>query len=90
MKIFKYRVQEKGKFSHSMPFGAKILSFQKVKSWSAEFLEMWALVDTEQDQQERNFVSVFTGEEFESEGLNYIGTAKCEGLVTHLFEIKPI
>lgn len=86
MKIFKYLIIPSDiKQKIMMPEGAKILTFQMQN----QELYIWALVNPNNEMEERKFYVFGTGHEIEMENISiYIGTAQMMGgsLVWHLFE----
>jgi hypothetical protein len=66
-----------------MPADATILA---VQSQNGE-PHIWALVNPENKMDARMFTIVRTGQLFEDEGTDYIGTFQDEQFVWHLFEI---
>lgn len=70
-----------------MPVGAKPLS---VHAQGSDIC-MWALVDTEAELEDRQFVIVGTGHEVHDHAGEFVGTALlADGrLVLHVFESKP-
>ncbi len=87
-KILKYKLHIIGNMSISMPKNAWILTVQVQKG----LLQIWAMVDTNETQEEnREFSVVTTGEQFNTynQDYNYIGTFQTENgnFVGHLFEI---
>jgi hypothetical protein len=83
-KIYKYFIPEDGKVT--MPVGAKVLS---VGFQNGIDEVLWASVDTEEKESESRFFKVIpTGDEFDDEGLTYIGSANNDeyGYVFHLYE----
>lgn len=69
-----------------LPIGAKLLSVHAQGS----DLCLWALVDTEADLENREFVIVGTGHEVPEHAGEFVGTALLVGgqLVLHVFEAK--
>jgi hypothetical protein len=65
-----------------MPKGAKILTAQIQDDTTV----MWALVDTSQPMEPRNFEVMYTGQGFDDTGLEYIQTVQDGPLVLHIFE----
>lgn len=87
-KILKYKIHIIEKVRISMIKNARILSVQVQKG----SLQIWALVDVnETDEETREFSVVTTGEQFNpfNEDYVYIGTFQTENgnFVGHLFEI---
>ena len=86
-RICKYQVQVKDSFSIEMPRNAHILDVQLQQ----EVPYIWAMVDTDEEVETRNFKVIGTGNpipEF-SKGYGYIGTFQLSGgsLVFHLLEV---
>lgn len=85
--IFKYNIEAKEYFNLQLPLQSQIL---KVDSQSGN-IGIWALVDTENNTEERSFYIGTTGNPIDvSLDLEYIETFQGEGdfFVGHLFEIK--
>jgi len=80
---------ETGMFSAEMPKFAEVLSLQVQKN----DLCMWVLVDPDMPKEQRHFLIVGTGHEYDSaRGLvsdNFVGTFQMYGgdLVFHVFEV---
>jgi hypothetical protein len=68
-----------------MPIGARIVSVQPQRD---QFC-FWAIVDPNEDREERRFIWIATGQMFAAEGMQYHGTVQtANGMrVFHLFEI---
>lgn len=67
-----------------LPAKAEPLSFQE----QGGSLVLWALVDPAAPTERRTFRLAWTGEEWEApRWTDFIGTAQCNGLVWHLFEV---
>lgn len=82
--IWKYEVYP-DLFNVEMPIGAKILSCQVQN----RTIQMWALVDTGNKLETRQFVVFGTGQEINDYNLQFIATFQPDPyLVFHLFEIK--
>ncbi len=81
--IYKYNA---GDYSITMPKDAQILDVQM----QYDIPQLWALVDTSNEMETREFLIMGTGMEFDDEGSIYIGTFQQFGgdLVWHLFEYK--
>lgn len=67
--IFKYQMPVLESFSMTLPEGAEIL---RVEDQGGMFW-MWALVDTDQSAEDRQFVAVKTGAPAPSGELKYVG-----------------
>ncbi|WP_020403778.1 DUF7352 domain-containing protein [Gracilimonas tropica] len=78
--IYKYKVQP----SVMIREGAEIL---KIAYQNGE-LYLWAMVDSEADEEERNFCIVGTGNKLSSKAKNgtYLETVFQQGYVWHIFE----
>lgn len=85
--IYKFRIPKiTDDFGIEMPFGAKILTVQT----QHELPCIWAIVDTENGNEMRNFKLYGTGHPIETSLFHtYIGTFQLRGgdLVFHLFEV---
>lgn len=68
-----------------MPIGARIISVQPQR----EQFCFWAIVDPNQDRENRRFIWLATGQAFAAEGMTYHGTVQtANGMrVFHLFEV---
>lgn len=82
--IFKYHVPIEDEFTIKMPAHAQILCVQT----QGDQGKIWALVNPEFAQEERNFRLLGTGHPFDDEKLQYVGSFQQRGgaLVWHLFE----
>ncbi len=69
----------------AMPIGARILSVQTQR----EEICIWALVDPDEDREERRFLVVATGQTFDPTGMDYLGTVQINGgiRIFHVWEI---
>lgn len=78
--IYKYRID----FDKTLelPEGSEVLSFQ----YQDEKPTIWVLVDTTKPLVKRHFSIYGTGWEVAEEGLKFIGTAKEDVFIWHLFE----
>lgn len=101
--VYKYKVKSPGLFHIKMPENAEILKVdaQKIGRYDTAYEGgykkegfVWALVDTDNPLEKRQFMSVFTGEEISEERwekVDHIGTYIVERsgmvLVCHLFEL---
>ena len=89
-KIYKYSVGiTHGSYVISMPKGAKILTAHQQTLDPSDRLAIWAEVNPEAPEVEREIVVVWTGKEFEDqEDLKYITTVHAiEGtIVCHIYE----
>ncbi len=90
--IYKYPIHPTSNPSIVMPKDAKILTFQS--QYDKPFI--WALVDTDKQTEQRNFILLATGEPIDNalqpyaiSKMSYIGTALFgnDNLVFHLFEL---
>ena len=97
MKIFKYSFGAFGNnfkndwFKVTLPKNFKPLSFQlQLAPFHPDdgSLEMWALIDEDEEEKEFDFICVGTGIEFDSKEAVYIGTAQDRPYVWHLFYKK--
>lgn len=84
--IWKFQLGREIIVSKRMPKGAKILSVQ------GQFREgaIWALVEVNAEPEDRIFVSLLTGEEFELTDKHiYLGTYQIDSgnHIVHVFEI---
>ena len=86
--IFKYPLEADDYQTVIMPRGAQILTVQAQR----EIPCIWAMVDTDNEPEERYFRMAGTGHLFTSKDklLRYIGTfqVRAGGLVFHVFEIE--
>lgn len=83
MKIWKYELEWPVQ-SLLVPVGATFLSV----AVQGPNVCVWAIVDQVIDEREHRMVRVVaTGQEFDPEGTNYIGTVQIEPLVYHVFEV---
>ena len=84
--IYKYNISEKPEFE--LPFGSQFLSIQMQRGEA----QAWFLIPIGPvEMVKRSFFLIPTGEEFDSSGLNYLGTIQpSPSFVFHLFEkINP-
>jgi hypothetical protein len=65
-----------------MPMDAQILTVQKQDGEPT----IWAMVNTENELETRNFTIVGTGNSFDDKDMKYIGTFQDSPFVWHLFE----
>lgn len=70
--IFKYQMPVLERFTMKLPKGAEII---RVEDQGGMFW-MWAVVNTNYENEEREFVSVKTGAPVPNENLQYIGFCK--------------
>lgn len=87
--IWKFENPIEDKFSLKMPYAAEILSAQIDQRTGNPCI--WAIVETDNEQEERTFVLYGTGNPIENYylvPLNYIGTYQYNGgnFVGHVFE----
>ena len=81
--IWKYQIEEKDKFTISMPIGAEIIRVQT--KIGIPFI--WALVDTEKEFEDREFEIYGTGYLIKDSNNKYIGSFYLrEDFIFHLFE----
>lgn len=81
--IYKYPLQFEPRQQVRMPADAGLLSVEMQRG----DICIWAMVDLERDLEPRTFILAATGEEFDADGLFYVGTVQpSERLVFHLFE----
>lgn len=82
--IWKYRVSlSHSQFSIEMPKGARLLSVQV----QGGHPQLWALVDSEVEQESRQFLMAGTGHQGPGSGWDHVGTFQLfkGGFVGHLF-----
>lgn len=85
--IWKYIVELAGRVQpFDIPIGAKVVAFQMQNGAMC----MWAIVNRDLKLERRYFFIMGTGNEFESDGTNYIGTAQEGQFVWHLFELTDL
>lgn len=87
--VWKFPLGKDWNVTLKMPKRAEIVAVQ------SQFEEgmLWAIVNEENDSEDRRFVSVGTSEPFENEGKKYVGTYQVSGgnYVIHVFEIiEPV
>lgn len=72
-------------FTAMLPDGAEFLHVEQQK----EYVQMWWMLDPKASKFARQFRIVATGEEFDAEGLEFLGTFFVDGgsLVFHLFQM---
>ena len=83
--IYKYTLSELHQYQIVlMPKGAEILCAKE----QGNNIFIWAIVDTSNENEARNFRIYGTGNEVSNEHIRYIGTAKINGgnLIFHIFE----
>lgn len=85
--IWKFNLRTHGAKRVSMPKGARVLSVQN----QGGAMVLWALVNPSAPEAERTFYSAMTGEPFDAEKLEFIGTVQFNNgeFVAHVFEVKP-
>jgi len=76
--IWKFRLNT----TIQMPMDAQILTVQKQDGEPT----IWAMVNTENELETRNFTMVGTGNSFDDKDMKYIGTFQDSPFVWHLFE----
>ena len=81
-RIWKYNLQPSKRHVLYMPRGAQILGVQLQNGEPV----IWALVDPDQDLEERALYLAWTGEALPQDKLSYIGTFQADTTVWHLFE----
>jgi len=81
--VYKYAIHETVVSTLELPKYSKILCVQMQQGKP----KIWALVDTKQPLEARKFLVIYTGQEFQDSGSNYIGTYQVGALVYHLFEV---
>lgn len=83
--VFKYVLKVTDEQTIQMPLGAKVLSVQNQQDKPC----LWALVDPEHPSTESVSVAMFgTGnpiEDWQLEGLSFLGTVQINWLVLHVF-----
>ena len=86
--IWKYPLSGSSYQSIEMPRGAKILDVQNQSGKPC----IWALVDTEQPHEIRNFLVYGTGWKIEGTPGKFIGTFQLDGgaYVFHLFDFQGV
>lgn len=85
--IWKFPIEIKDLNVIEMPKGSRILDFQDMEIWGQKTGMIWALVNPDNEKEERRFRIVGTGNPLPQEiALNYIGTVAREFYVWHLFE----
>lgn len=86
--IWKYEIRPSTLDVVTMPIGAEILCVQVQHGRAC----IWALVDVEAATEDRKFLTIGTGQQIETEGVEvkYVGTYQLGGgtFVGHVFEIK--
>src|ERR1700760_3985865 len=87
--VWKFPIPNQKEFIIEMPKGAQICTIQRWK----DFPVFWAVVDPEADKEQRRFILVGTGHDFEysaESNLRFLGTFQMLGgdAVNHLFEIS--
>lgn len=93
MKVFKYYLPLFGVDEVNMPEGAKVISvgLQEDFDESGEDVVLWAIVEPEPNRNKlvpRQFLTVYTGEDFDPKGKVFIGTVqRKDGIVLHIFEV---
>lgn len=87
--IWKFPLPElTGDISIRMPVGAQVLRFEH--QVGTELPSIWALVDPENDVEDRQFSLFGTGHPVPDNGLVHLGTCQHGPFVWHLFEaVKP-
>ena len=81
--IWKYELKRKGVQIIAMPRNAEILTVQA----QGNNIALWAVVDTEEQKENRHFEIVGTGGYIdETIQRVYLGTIQFSGLVYHIFE----
>ena len=65
-----------------MPENAKVLSIQLRENG----IYLWAITDPDNKKVQRKFLLVGTGQQFNSDNLEFIGTVQVEPFVWHIFE----
>lgn len=76
--IWKFRLNT----TIQMPMDAQILTVQKQDGEPT----IWAMVNTENELETRNFTIIGTGNSFDDKDIKYIGTFQDSPFVWHLFE----
>ena len=80
--IWKFKVEN----FIEMPKGAEILTVQ-IQDGQMFNACIWAKVNPENELEKRHFIVVGTGQGFQDDNTNYIGTYQDGPFVWHLFEI---
>jgi hypothetical protein len=89
--IYKYQIPIKESFTISMPKNAKIIRIDDVDG----LCFMWAEVDTNNPNENRDFRAYKTGQEFKNEegiSLSYLGFCKifiAQELCLYIYEVIP-
>ena len=87
LKIFKYQLNETDQRQKvKLPAGAKILSVQW--RWT-NLINLWALVNPDNKEEEREFEVIETGKPIQSANRIIIGTVHSTGFSLHVFELLP-
>ena len=70
----------------AMPIGAHVLSVQTQQ----DEVRLWALVDPNEDREDRRFIVVATGQSFDPSDKTYLGTVQTGGgvRVFHVWEVQ--
>lgn len=82
--IWKFKITS-AKMSLEMPDGSTVLTVQAQDNYP----NMWCLVDPNAPKVTRKFEVMITGEEFDSQCLEYVGTFQTDkgSFVGHVFEV---
>ena len=83
--VYKYPIPIEDEFNLELPIGAKILKIEL----QGNHPNIWALVNSENENQKRSFRFAGTGHSLPEKELNYIGSVHMNSgqLVFHLFEV---
>ena len=86
-RVWKFQLPIIDEFELMMPKGAQILSAQIQTGIPC----LWALVDPDEGQELKRFRMAGTGHIIAEDAVEFvfIGTFQFDGLVIHLFEVKP-
>lgn len=91
-RVYKYSIEIDGYTSINMPIGAEILSVGYQPHCGEDFIQIWALTETDPNinLEKRKFRVAGTGHDIDEPNLTYIGLVSIQNgrLVFHVFEIK--
>lgn len=98
--IHKYALQPKGRQKITMPVGSQLLTAQVQQLSEGQYVCLWAIVETDNEPEQRNFLIVGAGQPIKHKLIRYISTvqltelkgapekAKKDIFVAHVFEVE--
>jgi len=99
--VYKYSLQPTGYQQVTMPTGSQILTVQLQRYEGSQYVSLWAIVETDNEPEQRRFLIAGTGQEIKHKLIRFLGTVQLkeekgdpkgkEGanvIVAHVFEVE--